>query len=303
MGWRTILVGTAARLNIEHDSLIVEAAGHEKITLPLDDISALILESPAVTLSAALLYRVAQHDIFLLGCDEKHMPCYVGLPFAGHSRLPKIQKMQTDMKEPFRKRCWQSVVMAKINNQADALRLAGMNGSGELKQMAAEVQSGDSGYVEAKAARFYFHRMFGDEFTRVAESEDAVNSALNYGYAIMRGAVARALAAHGFLTAWGIHHCSELNQFNLADDFIEPFRPLVDLYVKKNIAGSPELTRQHRMELVELLTYDVLISGKAHPASYAAELSAASYLSACRDKEPKRLKLPALHPLRRHRYE
>lgn len=299
MAWRVVVISNPARLRVEDSQLVI--AQEAEVTLPLEDLQALILESPAITLTAALLARLGERDILLLACDDKHLPAAALLPFAGHSRLPKMQRMQLATSEPFRKRCWQAVIRRKIANQAECLRLAGRPGEEQLLAMVPGVASGDSTNLESRAARRYFRFLCGPAFLRGAD--DPVNAALNYGYAILRGAMARALAAHGLLLAQGIHHCSELNPFNLVDDFLEPFRPLVDLAVVRMMAANEQFEQAERRSLAELLGCDVLMEGKHQPVLRAVEITATSFVTACREKDAKHLKLPTVLPLTAHRYE
>ena len=299
MAWRAVVISKPAKLRIQDDQLIVKQ--EEEISLPLEDLAALVLESPAITLSTAVLARLATHDILLLACDEKHLPCLAALPFAGHSRLPKMQRLQLDASLPFQKRCWQAIIRQKVSNQAECLRVLGLHGDELLRALLPRVTSGDAVNVESRAARGYFRCLFGDDFLRGAD--DACNAALNYGYAILRGAVARALAAHGLLLAQGIHHRSELNPFNLADDFLEPLRPAVDLVVNTMMDGEEEFEAAHRMTLVALLGCDVRIEEKIQSILRATEIMAASFTAACREKDPRLLVLPTILPVSLHRYE
>jgi len=273
----------------------------ETISLPLEDIAVLVLESHEVLLSAALLNRLAELDVLLLVCDARHLPSMAGVPFAGHSRLAGVQRLQLSMSEPFKKRCWQAVVRRKIANQAECLKILGCSDYTIVADMVSRVGSGDPTNVESSAAREHFRRAFGQCFVRGAE--DARNSALNYGYAVMRGAVARALSFHGFLPAQGIHHRSELNPFNLADDFIEPLRPLVDLSAARMTFGDEGLSKENRRELVSLLHADVLVDGAKQQVLRAAEIMAGSFLAACKSRDPGALKLPNLLPIKTHDYE
>ena len=300
MGWRAVFIGNPSRLRIDSERLIIEQ--EEEVTFPLEDLCALVLESPAVILSSALLARLAAHDILLLICDEKHLPCAVMLPSAGHSRLPKMQRMQLSLGLPFRKRCWQAIVRQKIANQAECLRLLERPGADLLLSMLPAVASGDSGNVESRAARHYFPAVFGDGFTR-GDDEHLINAALNYGYAIMRGVVARAFAAHGLILSQGIHHHSELNPFNLADDFLEPLRPAVDLFVETMMPGEENFDRYHRMALAALLGCDMLIDEKRQPILRAVEGMASSFVRAGEQNDYRCLHLPVLLPIQPHRYE
>ena len=298
MAWRTVVISNPARLKVENDQLVIQQ--QESVSLPMEDIAVLMLESHEVLLTAALLDRLAEHEVILLACDKRHMPSVACVPFAGHSRLAGVQRMQLGSTEPFRKRCWQAIIRRKIANQAACLALLGSPAASRLAAMADAVNSGDSSNIESAAAREHFRAAFGEEFIRFAE--DRVNHALNYGYAVMRATVARALAVHGFLPAHGIHHRSELNQFNLADDFIEPLRPVVDLCVA-GLSPDGELAKEDREGLVALIHADVLIDGKRQSALRAAEVMAASFHAACREKDPRLLKLPELLPLKTHAYE
>jgi len=259
-----------------------------------------LLESPEVLLSSYLLSRLAEKDVLLLACDKKHLPCMAGVPFAGHSRLLGVQRMQLNSTEPFHKRCWQAVVRQKIANQGQCLSFRGVGDATRVSSMVEMVTSGDSLNIESVAAREHFTLLFGKNFSR--EEDDWVNSALDYGYAVLRAAVARSHVVHGFLLSHGIHHHSELNQFNLADDFLEPLRPLVDLCVAGMEPGD-ELTKRDRETLVALLYSEVKIDGKRQAALHATEIMASSFLAACREKDPRLLKLPELLPLQTHSYE
>ena len=298
MAWRTVVVSNPARLRIENDQLVV--IQDEAVGLPVEDVAVLVLESPEVVLSSSLLNRLAELDVLLLVCDARHLPSMAGLPFAGHSRLAGVQRLQLESTVPFRKRCWQAIVQRKIENQAKCLEILGSPGASKVAAMTPRVSSGDATNVESSAAREHFRWAFGDKFVR--GDDDPVNSALNYGYAVVRAAVARALSFHGFLPAHGIHHRSELNQFNLADDFVEPLRPVVDLCVARMTFGA-ELEKKHRETLVSLLHCDMLVDGARQQVLRVAEIMAGSFLAACREKSPSSLKLPSLLPLKPHEYE
>jgi CRISPR-associated protein Cas1 len=297
MAWRTVVISNPAKLKIDHSQLSI--IQEQTVNLPVEDISALILESPEITLSASLLYRLAQAGTILVVCDDKHMPCMAGLPYDPHSRLAGAQRLQLSQTLPYRKRCWQLIIKQKIENQAECLKL--MHRLSNLRGLVDKVASGDSGNIEAWAAKVFFSELYGDDFSR--SDDNALNSALNYGYAIFRGAVARALSSHGFLLSHGVHHRSELNAFNLADDFIEPFRPIVDLWTASNITRNTVFSKEHRQGLVWLLACEVMIDGKRHGINHALEIMASSFVTACREKQPSALKLPALLPLVEHCYE
>lgn len=287
-----------ARLRVEQGQLVI--GQDEETALPLEDIAVLLIESPQVLLTAGTLARLGEHDCLLLVCGEKHTPVLAGLPYAGHSRLSGIHRLQLGTSLPFRKRCWQRIVRQKVLNQAECLRLAGCVRWKDVEALADRVASGDSGNIESVAARMHFSLLFGEGWWR--GGPDGLNGVLDYGYAVLRAAVVRALAAHGLLLTVGLHHSSELNPFNLADDFLEPLRPAVDLFAAGLKPPPDVLTRELRIRLVELLGCEVLVDGKRHSILNACTLVAASFQAACRHKDPSLLRLPEIFALTEHRY-
>ena len=238
--------------------------------MPIEDISALMLESRRATLSAAALSALAQNGTAVFVCDEKHLPCGVLLPYAQHSRQLAAARAQLSLTLPAKKRFWQQLVTAKIDNQAECLALCGKTQEGAfLHSRARAVTSGDKDNLEAAAAAYYFPALFGTGFTRSAD--DGRNAALNYGYAILRGYAARCAAVYGLLPWEGLHHCSQLNQYNLADDLMEPFRPVVDLYVAANVDEASTLAPALKHALFGLMNADTLSGGQHHSVAYAME--------------------------------
>lgn len=289
MAWRSILISNPARIFLRHGSLAI--AQGDEVTVPLEDISVIVVESSEVTITARLLAELAQRDITLLTCDTSHIPCGIHLPFQQHSRFLKTVKAQLAQTLPFRKNCWRAIAKRKILNQAACLKALGKANYDALVRLANGVKSGDEENREGTAARIYFDTYMPDT-TR--QEDNAVNAALNYGYSIMRAAVARALSAHGFLCAVGVHHRSELNQFNLADDFMEVLRPTVDLWTAKHITNGIPFDKSHRAALVSLLNADVIIDGERQRITRATEIMAASYLAAVVSADVSKLKLAEL---------
>ena len=218
-----------------------------------------------------------------------------------HSRQAAVIEKQLAAGEPLKQRMWQAIVKAKITNQALCLKYCGNEHDCQtLKAMAERVRSGDVGNVEAAAARFYFPVLFGEGFTR---GNDCIyNAALNYGYAIIRGSIARSLAVHGLLPVFGIHHESSMNAFNLADDLIEPFRPLIDLLVFSSFRPEDELGPDKKRLLFGALNLDILSDSQHHSTAYAIDRLVQSLLRSLDEKQP-RLLLPELLALEQHRYE
>jgi len=229
--WRTILVSKPCRLSMEERQLVYKPKDEQTIRVPLEDITVIVLETNQSSMTTALLSYIAEKNIALFSCDSYHMPNGLFTPFHQHSRLSQIAHIQVDMKLPLKKQIWQKIITSKIANQAGLLRHFDKDDF-QVSVLETKVKSGDSENLEALAARRYWNLLF-DDFMRDQKAFDPRNIALNYGYAILRGAVARSLVAHGLLPTFGVFHCSELNAYNLADDMIEPLRPMVDMVVKK----------------------------------------------------------------------
>lgn len=301
MGFRNIKIDSKVQLHIKNQQLEIDNGNI--VHFPLEDINCILIENQSVTVSTYMLQQLAEYGIVLYVCDEKHLPNAVLLPLVRHSRHYKVLKCQMNLGKPLQKRLWQQIIVRKILNQAYCLELQEIDGAEELRKMSKEVQSGDRTHVEAKAAAFYFRKLYGIGFTR--GDENIVNAALNYGYAIVRGMIARSIVCYGLEPSIGIFHCSELNSYNLADDIIEPFRPLVDLYVSThfdvsevNFALTPEIKRG----LFGIINYDMLVKGEKRIVSNSIDMLVAGYSGAIQGNRTE-LDLPELMPLQVHSYE
>lgn len=274
----------------------------EEWSIPMEDITSIVLETPQISISSKVMSLMADNKIVMYSCDDKHLPNGIFIPFASHSRELKILKNQLDCSESFKKRCWQKIVVRKILNQAEVLRLCNKKLMSEhLENISNKVNSGDTSNREAIAAKGYFSSLFGNTFNR--NYENVYNAALNYGYSIIRGAIARTVVSYGYLPSFGIHHKSELNNYNLVDDFIEPFRPIVDLWVRNNINSEIIFNKNIRAELLNLLNVDVKIQGKLQSVNNAINVMISSYTTAINQNDYKKLELPELLPIQIHSYE
>ena len=304
MSWRTLLIANPARLSLKQNSLLIEQSS-EPVTVPLEDIAAVIIENPQITITAPLLAEINKHGVALIICDEKHIPCGVMNSFHRHSRMLGSIKIQLGMTMPFGKNCWRNIVKQKIINQAKCLELTNLTGADELLKYASQVRSGDTDNRESAAAQRYFDSYFSALIPgSKRRDENHINAALNYGYSIIRSAIARGLTAHGFIPALGIMHCSELNAFNLADDFLEPFRPVVDLWVYQNMKDeTKEFTIIHRYGLAGLLSCDVKLNHEVVTLLRAIDVMCASFVTAGKAKTPALMMLPELLDIKTHQYE
>lgn len=289
MGWHSVIITKPARLFLSKGCLVVEQ--EEKVSIPLEDISVIVVETHQATITSALLDKLAELAVPLFSCDVKHIPSGVHLPFQKHSRFLKVLKAQLNQTEPFKKNCWKLIVGQKIKNQAECLRLLGKTGAEDLLCLADSVKSGDPTNREGTAAQLYFSSYM--PFSK-RKNDDTVNAALNYGYSIIRGAVARSLTSYGFLCAVGIHHKNELNSFNLADDFMEMLRPVVDLWVAQNIENNFEFSTEQKIGLLSLLNKFVYINSEKQTVNRAIDIMIASYSTAVSKADYKLLKLPEI---------
>lgn len=298
MAWKGLHLTQAARLSLADNQLCVKQDVGE-VRIALEDLAWIVIDTPQTTLSSALMTACMAAGIALVFTDERHTPSGVALPFHGHHRQPAVAKLQIEAKESVKKRLWQAIVRAKILNQAAALAKVGCSDAGTLKEIARHVEPGDPDNVEARAARYYWGRIFTD-FVR-ANANDRRNKMLNYGYAVVRAGVARALVASGFLPAFGLKHDGATNAFNLADDFVEPFRPFVDLLAWKTSRDGADkdgdFTIENRREMVGALLINGKVGNEEVSLLVAAEMAAASFGRALEFGKASLLELPILEPI------
>ena len=289
MGFRSVYITSKADLSIKNSQLVI--AQEETVLVPMEDIAAIVLEDRRTAMTALLLSELSEAGVAVYFCDEKHMPNSVSVPYCQHSRQAAILKLQLDASVPLKKRLWQRIVQQKLVNQGLCLQLLGLEGEAYLRSCAKAVQSGDATNREAVGAKYYFAKWLPNVHRR---DEHPVNGALDYGYAILRGAIARSLAAHGFHIALGLHHDSELNAMNLADDFLEPFRPMVDVLVGTNPPAGEELTRQDRAALVAVLHQECQMPNGVTSVLSAIEQMTGSLAAVYRNKDAALLNLPSV---------
>jgi CRISPR-associated protein Cas1 len=282
---RTVEISThGCYVHKKHKQLVIEKDQESLGSVPIEDLGVLIIDSPQITLSSGLISYLAEQNVALVFTDSKHLPASVSIPFSGHSVQNKILQMQVGITAPQRKRLWADIISTKIANQAACLKLCGRDGR-RLSEMSKRVQSGDPSNMEAQAARVYWQTLFGDDFRRDRESDDA-NTLLNYGYAVMRASMARAIVATGMHPAFGLHHNNQYNAMPLADDLMEPLRPFIDARVwqierelRPEADGSePEfrLDPETKRELLSVLSHECVFDGRKMPLLVAVGLSAAS---------------------------
>ncbi|TNE80048.1 MAG: type II CRISPR-associated endonuclease Cas1 [Bacteroidetes bacterium] len=294
---RTLFFENPAYLSTHLEQLVIDfpEKEKEKKTIPIEDIGMVILDNPQITLSQQLMAKLLQNNAAIVACDQKHMPLGLWLNLDGHTLQSARHKEQIESSVPLRKQLWQQTVKAKIENQAAVLRKQGVPEE-NMRYWSTEVKSGDTENHEGRAAAYYWKTVFKDpEFIR-DRSGLSPNNLLNYGYAILRACVARALVGSGLFPAFGIHHRNQYNPYCLADDIMEPFRPYVDLIVLEIIAehGKPEgLHTSLKKELLQIPSVDVYIDGLRSPLMLAVQRSTAS-LAKCFEGELRKISYPQI---------
>lgn len=298
MAWRGLHISRPSRLSLA-DGQIVVAQDSDEARLAVEDIAWIVIDAPQVTLSAALLSACMRAGVGVTVTDEFHTPCGMALPFHRHYRQGDVARQQVAMSQSLKGRLWRDIVRRKLLNQAAALDRVGRTGGRAVAAMAARVKPDDPDNIEARGARDYFHALF-DRFRR-GDDGDRRNAMLNYGYAIVRSAVARSLTASGLLPALGIKHASATNAFNLADDLVEPFRPFVDLAVFEmtrdettEAAKTGPLDIAHRRQLSTLPLRSAMVGRERLTLLAAADRAAETLVRAIDAATPDALELPEL---------
>ncbi len=282
---RTVEISThGCYLHTKHEQLVIEKDGFKLGSVPIEDLGVLILDSPQILITSALMGFLAEQNVAVIFTDAKHLPASLTVPFSAHSIQTKILNSQIEISLPVKKRLWSAIISAKIANQSRSLEICGKDGT-TLKEIANRVKSGDSENLEAYAAKIYWKKFFGDGFRRDREAGDE-NMLLNYGYAIVRAATARAIVGTGLHPGLGINHKNQYNPFPLADDLVEPLRPFVDVRVYsimnellKDADGSEKeirLDRDTKQELLRLLGDECTYEGRKLPLLVALGYYAAT---------------------------
>ena len=297
MAFYNIYVANQAHLTVKNDQLVLENS-LQKVDYPLEDVNSVMIENLSTNISSYTLFKLAKQGILTFICDQNHLPCGVVLPFCQHYQTLSQIKQQIEIGKPLQKQLWASIIKNKIKNQNEVLNICG--GADDLKPLLKTVLSGDSSNNEAKASLIYFKQLFGKDFAR--RNVGNINSFLNYGYSIIRGFVARSIAVHGLMPTLGIFHSNQFNQFNLADDIMEIFRPMVDLYVKVHLTETLDITSDVKIKLFNLINYDVLVGGQLQTVSYAIDLLVQSFCKSLKQKKDC-LKEICIIGLKEHYYE
>jgi CRISPR-associated protein Cas1 len=289
---KSILLENKASLSTKNLQLVIKTETRES-TIPIEDIGFLVIDHPEIYLSIPAMNLMIENNTSVIICNTNHLPNGMFLNLNSHHIQQEIFKNQINASVPLKKQLWQQTVIDKITNQGILLqKITSKNNNFEF--LASKVLSGDSSNMEGVAASFYWKVFFEQKFKR-ERFGDYPNNFLNYGYAILRAATARALSGSGLLNTLGIHHKSKYNAFALADDIMEPFRPVVDEKVAEIMQNytEQELNTQIKAELLQILTRTVYFKDEKSPLMVALQKTASS-LQQCYTGDRKKIKYPKL---------
>jgi CRISPR-associated protein Cas1 len=297
---RTIVLSNQAYIKKENDQLVVQQ-GTEIKSVPLEDIGVLMMESHQCTITEAVLSALMANNAVVISCDGYHHPDGIMLPVAGNVLHTAVLKDQLDASLPLKKQLWQQTMKAKITNQSVTLAMFGIK-TEPMEYWSRKVLSGDPDNYEGRAAAYYWQNFFPGDYGFTREREgNAPNSLLNYGYTIVRAAMARAIVGSGLHPAVGLHHKNQYNPFCLADDLMEPFRPFVDLAIRQICSAQgqfAELTPETKKNILSILATDVWIEEECKPLLLGLT-STTSSLVRCYAKEQRTISYPAMHAPKR----
>ncbi len=288
---QTLFFSHPARLSLKDNQLVITLKdSNEMITRPIEDIGFMVIENQQIIFTIPLLNELVHNNVSVILCDAKGMPSSMLMGLNNNATQAESLKYQLNVSEPMRKQAWKQIVEQKIRNQAAVLDKLGIEHH-NLKACYSSVLSGDTSNREGIAARQYWTQLFGKDFRREREGLPP-NNLLNYGYAILRAATARALIGSGLLPALGLFHRNRYNAFPLADDVMEPYRPYVDeMAFGATEEGMLELDKETKVRLLNLLVTDVRIGKMTRPLSLALTTTSASLLKYYKG-ETKKVTLP-----------
>lgn len=307
---KTLYFGNPAYLSLKNAQMVIKLPEVENndtlpdsfktkntITKPIEDIGIVVLDNKQITITSGLLEALLENNSAVITCDSKGMPTGLMLPLYGNTTQNERFRAQIEASLPLKKQLWQQTIQHKIANQATVLKDIVNVETGCMYTWVKEVRSGDPDNLEGRAAAYYWKNLFGHipGFNRERTGVPP-NNLLNYGYAILRAVIARALVSSGLLPTLGIHHHNRYNAYCLADDIMEPYRPYVDklvLEIVNRYGENVELTRDIKAELLTIPTIDVTIQGKRSPLMIAATQTTAS-LHKCFAGEHRRIHYPEM---------
>lgn len=279
MSWRTVVVSSSAKLDYQMGYLVVRKDTTVKVHI--NEISTLIIETTAVSMTAALISELIKKKVKVIFCDEKRNPVAELMPYYGsHDTSAKVRR-QIEWDKEIKTAVWTEIVIEKIKKQKENLQFFNKEESILLQQYVEEIEFGDTTNREGHAAKVYFNALFGKDFSRTEDT--MTNAALNYGYSIILSAFNREIVANGYMTQFGLFHDNMFNQFNLASDLMEPFRIIIDRAVYR--MRFSEFGSEEKMNLVNLLNDEVLIANRVETVNNAIKIYTKSIFDALEEKD------------------
>lgn len=288
MSWRTVILSKEAKLSLRMEHLII--SGETVNRIPLEEIGFMLIENPNIQLTGHLINALSEHRIVTLICDAKMKPATVVNSVYGHHRQSRHIAMQASWLEERKGYLWQEITKQKIENQRRLLLHLKKEGTEELGMFRDQVEAFDATNREGHAAKVYFNRLFGPDFSRGLD--EPRNWALNYGYVVLHSLIARQIVSRGYLTEIGIFHANEFNQMNLASDFVEVFRPLVDYIVHEQITDT--FGKEEKRMVLKMLEYKIQIRNSKQYLQTGAQFYLDSCLQYMNDGEKMKLLFPVL---------
>jgi len=293
---KTLFFNNAYHLSIKYNQLVItDKNTGEESQRPVEDLGFVVLDDQQITFTQSVIQHLADNNVAVVFCNKKHHPASMLFHLDTHQTQTEHFRAQVDASKPLKKQLWKQTVKAKIRNQAALLDFVGEEGD-PLRYMARQVKSGDTSNEEANASQHYWNYLFEEEFYRRRYGSPP-NNLLNYGYTILRAAVARALMGSGLLPTLGIHHRNRYNSYCLADDIMEPYRPYIDQnvweLVQAGCSGQEDLSMELKSELLDTLTCDIIIGDKKRPLMVGLSETTAS-LARCFKGEDRKIKYPEL---------
>lgn len=281
MSWRIIYISESEQLKLYLDNLKVVKGEHE-VLIPLSDIHTIVVDNPNTTVTGRLMNKLTEYHILLIFCDENHNPNVFSLGLYSHYRVYGVLSQQLKWSDQFKGEMWKKIVQIKISNQSSILKFLQKNEETitRMNKFAQDVLPEDSTNREGHAAKIYFNELLGEKFKRGRNATDAFNAALNYSYIVLRACFARTVVAYGLHPSFGIGHRSQFNAFNLVDDCMEVFRPIIDLWVVLTIQEGDYLDREKKQQLIGRLSAKIEIGGQKQTVLNAIDLFVQSFIKA-----------------------
>lgn len=299
MSFINIFIENSCSIKVKDNKLTLKNQ-NAQAEYPIEDINTILIDCLYNEITLYSLLKLCENGATVMISDERHIPSCVLLPFNVYYKKLSVLNRQIELSKPKQKILWQSIIKQKIISQAECLKINGKENFELLLKIANGVASGDSENAEARAAVIYFKSIFGTGFTR--EQDNFINSCLNYCYAIVRALISRHLCARGFECSMGIFHKNQLNAFNLADDMIEPFRPIIDNFVINAIGTNNELLPSVKKALFGIVNLEVISGNERHSLSYAVERQIESLLSYYNGDKTEII-MPSISTIKMHEYE